>query len=262
MGYCLYNLHRTGEAFFSLTGVENYLRPLFDMRAYGYADPFSGDDLIDRTVRETMTAYDFPAQERFIPILGERCRCTPTQLQSMVVAKFLTETARHPLAYLRVIVRNFNFFDLASDLIDPLNTFNDFMQQGTPVAARVVPGLSLRHLAIAGQYSPVMIALMIVAGITKLLSAVMFTLFVFGVPFLWLRAWRHGGPIGAELWSAGFLWFAFAGVTTAFSLIHFEARHALPVFPAAQIGIVYMLAAIARWWGHRRPPQVKTELKP
>jgi hypothetical protein len=261
-GYCFYNLQRTGDAFFSLTGVENYLRPLFDMRAYGYADPFAGDDLIDRTVRETMTVYDFPAQQRFITTLGERCGCTPTRLQSMVVAKFVDGVAHHPLAYLRVIARNFDFFDLASDLVDPINTFNDFMQEGTPVAARVVPGLSLRHLALVGEYSPPTIALMIVAGITKLLSAVMFTLFVFGIPFLWLRDWRRGGPIGAELWGVGFLWFAFAGVTAAFSLVHFEARHALPVFPAAQIGIVYMLAVMAERLGHRGLPQVKIELKP
>jgi hypothetical protein len=259
-GYCLYNSHRTGEAFFSLTGVENYLRPLFDMRAYGYADPFAGDDLIDRTVRETMTEYDFPAQQRFITTLGDRCRCTPTQLQSVVVAKFVAGVAHHPLAYLRVIARNFDFFDLASDLTDPVNTFNDFMQEGTPVAARVVPGLSLRHLAIAGQYSPAMIALMIVAGITKVFSGVLFILYVFGIPLMWLRQWRHSRTSGAELCGAGFLWFAFVSVAGAFSLIHFEARHALPVFPAAQIGIVYMLAEIAR--GYRRSPQVKIELNP
>jgi hypothetical protein len=33
------------------------------MARYGYAQPFAGDDLVDRTVRETMTtSYDFPAQ--------------------------------------------------------------------------------------------------------------------------------------------------------------------------------------------------------
>jgi hypothetical protein len=210
-----------------------------------------------------MTANDYPAQMRFIAVLDERCRCTPTQLQSMVAAKFVAEAAHHPLAYLRVIVRNFDYFDLASDLTDPINTINDFIQEGTPVAARVIPGLSIRHLVLAGHYSLGMVVLMIVAGITKLTSAVLFTLFVFGIPFLWLRGWRRAGSIAAELWTVGFLWFAFVSVTLAFSLIHFEARHALPVFPAAQLGMVYVLAAITAFWrGYGRAPQVKIELKP
>jgi len=262
-GYCLFNLHRTGEAFFSITGVENYLRPLFDMRTYGYADPFTADDLISRTVNETMTAYDFPAQMRFIAVLDERCRCTPTQLQSMVVAKFVAEAAHHPLAYLRVIIRNFDYFDLASDLTDPINTINDFIQEGTPIAARVIPGLSIRHLMLAGHYSLGMFVLMIVAGITKFISAVLFTIFIFGIPFLWLRGWRRRDPVAAELCAAGLLWLAFVSVTGAFSLIYFEPRHALPVFPAAQLGMVYVLASIAAVWrGYARAPQVKIELKP
>jgi len=261
-GYSLLNLHRTGEAFFSLTGLQNYLRPLFDMRAYGYADPFTGDDLVSRTVRETMTANDYPAQMQFIAVLGERCHCTPTQLQSMAVAKFVAEATRHPVAYLRVIIRNFNYFDLASDLTDPINTFNDFVQEGTPIAARIIPGLSIRHLALVGNYSLGMIALMIAAGITKATSAVAFTVFIFGIPWLWLRRWRRGA-MGAELWAAGFLWLTFVSVAGAFSLIHFEARHALPVFAAAQIDIVYMLVQIVGWRrGHGRLPQVKIEVKP
>jgi hypothetical protein len=260
--YCAFNLQRTGEAFFSLTGVENYLRPLFDMKTYRYADPFTGDDLISRAVRDTMTVYDFPAQQRFIAVLGERCQCDPTQLQSMAVAKFAAEVAQHKLAYLRVIIRNFDYFDLASDLTDPINTINDFLQEGTSVGARVVPGLSIRHLALLQQYSPAMVALMIVAGITKFASVVLFTIFIFGVPWLWLCAWRRGG-IGPELWGVLFLWFAFVSVSAAFSLIHFEARHALPVFPAAQIGIVFVLAHLLSWRrGYGRLPQVKTELKP
>jgi len=243
-GYGLFNLHRTGEFFFSLTGVDNYLRPLFDMRIDGYADPFAGDDLVSRAVRETMTSYDFPAQQQFVAVLDGRCDCTPTQLQSLVFAELVTQVARHPLAYLRVVVRNFDYFDLASDLLDPVNTFNDFIQQATARGARLIPGLSLRHLAQWRQLSPAMLALMIVAGITKALAAVLFTLFVFGVPYLWLRA-RRRGAVAAELWAAGFLWLAFIGVTAAFSLIHFEPRHALPVFPAAQLGIVYVLSAIA-----------------
>lgn len=257
--YELLNLYRTGEAFFSITGLLNFLRPLFDMLQYGYADPFTGDDLIARTVRETMITYDFPAQVRFIATLHERCLCTPTQLQSLLVAKYITGVLYHPLAYLRLIIRNFDYFDLASALADPVCTINQFVQLGTPLGTRVIPGLSIRHLvALWRQFSVSMMALMILAGITKLISGLVFTLFMFGIPRLWLREWRHGTPITPALWAVGFLWFAFIGVTLAYSLVHFEARHALPVFPAAQMGIVYMLWRLDRWrhsgggWGPLR----------
>src|ERR1700685_4678160 len=98
-----------------------------------------------------------------------------------MVAKFPAGAAHHPVAYLRVIARNFSFFDLASDLTDPVNTFNDFIQQGTPLAARVIPVFSIRHLVLVGQYPAAMVGLMIVAGIIKLASAVVFALFVFGI---------------------------------------------------------------------------------
>ena len=261
--YTLFNWYRTGEAFFSLTGVQNYLRPLFDMKAYGYADPFDGGDLISRTVRETMTTYAYPAQTQFIGTLDQRCDCTPTQLQSLIFAKFAGEVVRHPVAYLRVIVRNFDYFDLASDLTDPINTFNDFLEEGTVYAARLIPGLSLRHLSQWRSYSPAMTVLMLIAGVTKILSAVVFTLFVGGIPVLWVRQWRNGGPIAVEMWAAAFLWLAFISVTAAFSLIHFEPRHALPVFPAAQLGITFILCAAAgRLHAYGRLPQVKIEVKP
>ena len=38
--YVMLNRYRTGEAFFSITGLENWLRPVFDIARYGYAQPY------------------------------------------------------------------------------------------------------------------------------------------------------------------------------------------------------------------------------
>jgi hypothetical protein len=224
--YVLFNRYRTGEAFFSLTGEENFLRPLFDIRRYGYADPFTSDDAISQMVRETMTEYDFPAQLRFIAALHLRCRCTPTELQSLFLAKFIAGVAQHPLAYLRFVVRNLDYFDLASDLADPIGTINEFVQLGTAAGQRLI-----------------------IAGITKTISAVLFTTFVIAVPLLWLREWWRAAMASATQ-AAAFLWFAFVSVIFAFSLVHLEPRHAVPLFPAADIGMVYVLWRIAP--GRRR----------
>lgn len=245
--YATFNFYRTGEAFFSITGVQNYLRPLFEMRLRGYGDPFTGDDLIARTVRETMTHYGFESQLPFLVELHRRCHCTPTELQSMALGKLIAEVSQHPIAYSRVVIRNFDYFDLASSVADPVFAINQFFQLGTPLGTRVIPGLSIRHLvALWHHFSASMLVLMIFAGIAKLVSGVVFTLFIVGVPVLFLQRWSVKRPIGHEMSAIGFLWFSFVTVALAFSLIHFEPRHALPVLPAALIGIVYMLSYVVR----------------
>jgi hypothetical protein len=185
---------------------------------------------------------------RLLAALHERCLCTPTQLQSLVVTKYFAAVSHHPLAYLRVIIRNFNYFGLASDLADPVGTINQFAQLWTPAGARIIPGLSIRHLVDLGQqFSATMLVLMILSGISNLVAGLLFTLFLVGIPWVWPRDWRRGSPITLALRVVGFLWFAFISLSLAFSLVHYEARHALPVFPAAQIGMVYMLGHLERW---------------
>src|SRR5215469_299290 len=77
--YSGFNKYRTGEFFFSITSVENWLRPVFDMAQYGYADPFNDDDLVSQTVRDGMPNYEYPAQVAFVEKLHQRCGCTPRQ---------------------------------------------------------------------------------------------------------------------------------------------------------------------------------------
>lgn len=106
--YIMLNRYRTGETFFSITGSKNWLRPVFDMARYGYAQPFTGEDLVSSTVRETMTEYGYKAQMQFLKRLHNQCQCTPTQLQSLVFAEYLSAVAENPIPYLRVILWNFS----------------------------------------------------------------------------------------------------------------------------------------------------------
>jgi hypothetical protein len=241
-GYVLLNWYRTGEAFFGITGVENWLRPVFDMARYGYAQPFSGDDLVSQTVRETMTQYDLAAQKQFFDALHARCRCTPTQMQSLVFAKYLSAVWQHPIAYARVVVVNFNIPGLGSNLADPVATVNQFAQLGTPLARRIVPGVSIRRLHDLTQHFAVAdLCLMILSAISTAISVALFALFMFGIPVLGIRAWRKQETMTLSLCVAGFFRFVFMSVSLAFSMVHFEARQALPVLPAGEFGIVYML---------------------
>jgi hypothetical protein len=247
-GYVMLNRYRTGEAFFSITGLENWLRPVFDIARYRYAQPFMGEDLISRTVRETMTDYGFEAQQQFIRTLHDRCQCTPTQEQSLIFAKYLWTICYYPIAYLHVVLRNLNY--VVSLIADPVEAINQFVQLGTPFG-RSFPGLSLRNLMmLAHNFSIITFILMLLEAISTTISAIALLLFVFGIPTILLRKWRAREPINDDLAVASFLWLVFLTVSLAFSMVHIEARHALPVLPAALVCVVYTLQWLRASW-HR-----------
>lgn len=130
LAYMGFNHYRTGAWFFGITGVANWLRPVFDMAKYGYAQPFTGNDLVSTVMRSLPAEYEFPAQMRFLDTLHAQCRCTPLVLQTIVFEKFAATVAAHPFAYLAVIWRNINYLGLASLLADPVTTLNQFIQLG------------------------------------------------------------------------------------------------------------------------------------
>jgi hypothetical protein len=239
-GLTALNAYRTGEVFYSITGIENWLRPVFDMAQARDAEPFAGEGLIETTVRETMTVYGFDEQEHFVRVLQQRCSCTPTELQRLERAKFLATAAAHPFAYAREVVRNFNYFALGELIADPVATLNQLIELGTPSGAGRIPGFSLRNLAkLAGHFDIAVLGLMVLSAIAEIVSAIVFSAYFFGTPYLLWRSARRD-RLAAEERAIGFLWLSFAGVSLAFSLVHYEARHALPLLPAAAVGIVYV----------------------
>jgi hypothetical protein len=245
--YAGFNKYRTGEFFFSITGVENWLRPVFDMAQYGYADPFAGDDLVSRTIREGMPSYEYPAQLALVERLQRHCRCTPTQLQTIVFDKYFATVRRYPLAYLHEVWRNFHYMGLVGLVADPVATLNQFFEFGTPLHREVAPGLSLRNLGgLERRFSGAALMLMLLNALSTAVATVLFSLFLFGVPCLVLRARRRCRGILPPLMVVGFLWFSFSSVSLVFSLVHYEARHALPILPAGAVGVVYALFTVYR----------------
>jgi hypothetical protein len=243
--YVMLNRYRTGEAFFSITGLENWLRAVFDMARYGYAQPFTEDDMVSRTVRETTTDYGFQAQKHFVRTLHDRCQCTPTQEQSLVFAKYLWAIWHHPIAYLRVIFVNFRGLD--SVLADPVATINQLVQLGTPVrkahySTRILPDPSFENvMMLAHHFSVITFIQLFVTTLSKTISTIAFSLVVFGIPIVILRKWHASEAIDDRLAATSLLWLAFMTVSLAFSMVHIEPRHVLPVLPAALVCVAYML---------------------
>jgi hypothetical protein len=254
--YTALNKYRTGEYFFSITGVANWLHPVFAMAKYGYARPFDGNDPVSEMLREGVLDYEYPTQLAFIQKLHTRCKCTPTELQSLLFNKYLATVAHHPFAYLRMVWRNFHYLGLAALLADPVATINQFFEFATPVQYKIIPGLSIRNLlALQQQFSLGRLLLMILNLLSTAVAAILFSLFLFVIPYLVARAWRRHEPIPPVLAIVAFLWFTFLSVSIAFSLVHYEARHALPIFPAGCIGIVYAFSAARKWFGR---PELKS----
>lgn len=250
----LLNLHRTGEVFFSISGVANWLQPIFAVAAHGQAQPFAGDDLISTAVRETATGYGYEDQLRLIPELHRRCGCTPTQLQAKMFAKYRAVVERFPLAYARVVIRNFNYFALGELIANPLATLNQLLEFGAARPDWRLPGFSLRNLsALREHFSSTMLLLMLASALAEAVSAVVFTTYILGTPIaLWRAARRCAFTIDEA--AIGFLWFSFVSVSLLFSLVHYEARYALPLLPGAALGLV--------WIARRLPEELRRRAVP
>jgi len=137
-------------------------------------------------------------------------------------------------------------------------TINQFFEFATPVQYKLIPGLSIRNLlALQQQFSLGRLLLMILNLLSTAVAAILFSLFLFVIPYLVARAWRRHEPIPPALAIVAFLWFTFLSVSVAFSLVHYEARHALPIFPAGCIGIVYAFSAARQRLGR---PELKSSL--
>jgi hypothetical protein len=247
----LLNLHRTGEAFFSITGMENWWRPGFDMARFGYAQPYTGDDLVSTVARETMPDNDPGKLSSFYLAFHKRCGCTPTQMQAIAFATFRSAVTRYPLAYARVVLKNFNYFALGELLADPVATLNTILEFGAGRPGWRLPGLSVRHLAsLRADFAVGTLAAMLIVALGEVISAVVFSAYFFGTPYLLLRAPGGQGGVTDERLALGFLWVSFVAVAAMLSLVHFEARYALPTFPAAAVGIVDVACRLRRWRRH------------
>jgi hypothetical protein len=252
--YVIFNWYRTGSVFFGITGVANWLRPVFDMVRYNYANPFQGQDIVSTIMRHRPAAYDFPAQLQFLNVLHQSCSCSPVRMDSIVLHKFVSTVLHHPFAYLGVVWHNFNYIGLGSLLVDPVATINQFAELGTHVGHRIIPGLSMHHIAaLHAHFSMSYLVLMILATISTTISTLLFSLFVLGVPYfayrdLAYRARRDGGGITPRILVGNFAWIGFMTFSIAFSMVHYEARHALPILPLGLTGIAHAILRVEQIW--------------
>jgi hypothetical protein len=101
-------------------------------------------------------------------------------------------------------------------------------------------------MALAQDFSMARLVLMLLMTISTVLSTAAFWLFIIGIPALVSFEWFKGKRINDRLALMSFFWLVFLSVAIAFSMVHFEMRYALPVIPAALVGIVYILQRLSQ----------------
>jgi hypothetical protein len=141
----------------------------------------------------------------------------------------------------------FSLFWAGRPAADPVATINQFFAFATSAQHDIAPGLSIRNLReLRGRFSGVTLLLMSLNALSTAIATVLFSLFLFGIPYMLVRARCRREPVPLPLAIVGFLWFSFVSVSVVFSLVHYEAHHALPILPAGCIGIVYALFSTLR----------------
>ena len=240
-GYKSWTEHRTGERFLSNTGTKNWLRPVFELKARGYADPFAGDDLVDRAVRRVDPPLSWPENLAVLPEIQEQAGLTPHRLQERVRAKFMDTVLAHPLAYTALVAtQKYQLGDTAFIAFDPIYQLDYLFLFTSGYDHRFIPASRDLHARVgAGEIGA---AALIVLRFVFQLTAIVLLLVFFGggLVFLWrlIRGRTADRPAETAIvlcWTFFFAW------SVGFALVHREDRHLLPVLPFAWLGLLMIL---------------------
>jgi hypothetical protein len=248
VGTCAgWNAYRTGYAFISLTGVANYLHPAFDIERFGYADPFRGTTVLDRIVKSSMRHYDYAEQAGLMQNLHDTLGLTsPMQLQSIVLAKFISTIEDFPVAYTKYVTGNLNPIVMGDALFNPLFNYNQFFQLGAPPRQRIIPGLRWKEIrSLSATHGYASIALAAAAAILSTAACIAWLLTLASVPIIVFNQHRRQQPLIQEVVAAAILLATFVSVAGLYALVHLEARYLLVIIPeglaaAAFVGRVFM----------------------
>lgn len=236
-----WNTYRTGESFLSTTGTNNWLRPVFELKARGLADPFLGDDAVDRAVRKVDPPLEWPGNLAVLSHILADEGLTPNGLQNTVKAKYVDTVLAHPLAYARLVLfHKYQWGDTAFIAFEPTYQLDYLVLFSTGYDHRFLP--SSRDLRARIKDSDVG-ALLLLVGKTVLraMALVLLVGFLAGGFVYLVLLFQRSGDQGRRAGAVVFCWLAFFAWSLMFALIHREDRHLLPVLPLAWLGILMML---------------------
>jgi hypothetical protein len=240
-GVTLWNLHRTGHAFFSIAGGINWLWPEVNMADGHLADSFACADPVCRIAQRYGMSRGWPGAKALADHLAADFGLDPLAFGRVTLAHFLEIAAAHPVAYLWSVVNNVQFDHLADLVFDPLENLNEFCRLHSALGQRVVPALRELFRAVA-RGDVALLPLIVVAGLAHMAAIAGLVVFALLTPLRALFALRSGRADGLAVL---FLWGVSVAFIVSYALVHMEMRHALPAVPLILIATGW---TIAPWW--------------
>ena len=255
--YMAWNQYRMDEAFIGGTGHINWLQAPVYGYVRGYGDPFTGNDAVDRAVRET-TDNRFAGMEQLhavfavLDTLRKRDGLTDRELTGLAKQKWRETLVQHPVLMLRNTLRNLAPEKMAFLIANPLFNANEYYQLGPGQGERLVGGSSQQIRDLRASFSVGGAFVLVLDMVLRAASLVLFVLFVVGPPIWFVRNIRAGRPrfeaplIAIQCW-AGYVVFALA-----YALVYAELRYFTPILPLAQVSLAATLAALTDTLRSRR----------
>jgi len=236
-----WNWHRTGHAFFSITGGMNWLWPSVNLADRGLADPFACADVVCREAQ----VHGGRGMERVAAIagaLGHDYHLDPLQFGAVTFRHFLGVLTAHPFAFAASVAGNVQFAGLADLVFNPLANLNEFCRLHSAIGHRLIPGL--RELVRALREGDLAtLPWIVVSGLPNLLSIGGLALFSAGAPLAARRRWATNRD---EATAILFLWAGSLVFVGSYAVVHMEMRHALPIVPLLLLATGWTVSGAGR----------------
>jgi hypothetical protein len=230
-----WNYHRTGHAFYSITGGVNWLWPSFNIADRGLANPFECADDICRTVRRIGKHHGWDGVLAVTRALWDENKLDPRAFGRMTHEHFLAVLKTHPLAFLASVLGNLQFAHLADLVFNPVANLNKLFQLHSTIDHKLFPGARECWKSLLGG-EPSALPLLLLNILPAAMSILGLTIITVLAPLRAIGTLRRQPAEGLDhkgrlALSVLFFWGAAALFLVSYSIVHMEMRHALPTVP-------------------------------
>jgi hypothetical protein len=237
-----WNLHRTGYAFYSITGGINWLWPNYNIADRGLADPFDCADEICRMGRKVGPLHGMAGVSAIADGFWNEQRMDPLSFCRLTRDHLLALLKSHPLPFLLSVLSNLQISHLADLAFNPLSNLNELFKLHSATGHRLFPATrEIWPMLRAGEWAALPLLMLNIIPAAFAMTAMAIT--VIAAP---LRAIRRLGQSQDSARAEVVLFFFASAVlfVGSYCLVHMEMRHAMPAAPL----IVLTFAATLDDW--------------
>ncbi len=252
--YMGWNQYRTGHMTIGGTGHMNWLQMPMYIEGRGYGHPFTGKDEVDQAVRRA-APQDYDTLDAVAQVLGELRKAhgyNERELGVIASRKYFATVIHHPLAFLRNTAHNFQPHATAFLLTNPLWNLNEFYQFGPGQGERLLQDTGKMFRQLRANFTLSGLSLLIVDSIARLISILLFALFLIGVPVWAAVTYSKQKRLSDGLYIAFTAWAGFMVFAGLYSAVYVEMRYFTPIIPLALAAMALLVDRLVDFWSMRR----------